>query len=741
MVLSQGEGGGSFVLCLPEQNKERSRVPTIATIPCGDMVARYEHDDVSGSVRLELLPAGGTAPGPRTSWSPAGATEPGFAHESLVQLSLTGDTAGGGRAQGRTLRNSSTTQELRLAGHRVAEGEGAVAVTVDLVVEGKLIASHHLRWQEGAEAVEVHLVVTNISDGPLTLELLSSFCLAGVGPPAPGDAPGRFLVHRLRSGWSSEARLVSEPFEDLHLERAWSDNAVNVERFGQVGTMPVRGFAPTAGIEDRVAGITWGAQLAWAGSWQMELYERGGQVSLSGGLADRDFGHWRKTLAPGESFTTPSAWLTVVRGDFDACAQRLVAMQEVAAWSSDRLDDLAPAANEWCTTWGHPRHEEVVAMADRVAGTGVKYLVIDAGWYKTSSGRWVDAHGDWVVDREAFPEGLAATAKAVRERGLVPGLWVELETCGSASSAFSLTDHLLQRDGVPVTAGVRRFWDFRDPFVTDYLNERVVRLLEECEMGYIKIDYNETMGAGCDGAESAGEGLRQQVAAALDFLAGLRRRMPGLVIENCASGGHRLEPSLMALSDLGSFSDAFECPELPVVAANVNRLLPAKRSLVWVVLHQADSEPEQVYKLASGLLGRPCLSGELADLDDAHWRRVSGALAVYEKAAPAFENGTWRRFGPRVGRYRAPRGWQAMLRVAKDGEGALAVFHAFGEPPPQPVQMELPSASGPWTVEAVLAGDGLAGDGQPRVEDGTLSWQAPGPFTAAAAWLVPGVQG
>ena len=551
--------------------------------------------------------------------------EVGFPHESLVQVSLMGDTAGGERSQGRTLRNSSTTKELQLVGHRVAESEGAVAVTVDLVAEGKLAASHNLRWQPGAEAVAVDTSVTNISDSAITLQLLASFCLAGIGGAARDDPAGRFLVHRIRTGWSSEGRLVSDPFEDLHLERAWSDHAVNVERFGQVGSMPVRGFAPCVGLEDTLSGHTLAAQLAWAGSWQMELFGRGSKVSLSGGLADSDFGHWRKTLVPGESFTTPRAWLTAVQGDFDACAQRLVSMQETGAPAgarSDRLQALDPVANEWCTTWGRPHHDEVIAMADRLAGSDVKYLVIDAGWYESTSGRWIDSHGDWVVDRTAFPEGLAVTAKAVRQRGLVPGLWVELETCGSASSAFSLTDHLLQRDGVPITTGARRFWDFRDPFVTSYLAERVVGLLEECEMGYMKIDYNETLGAGCDGAESVGEGLRQQVEAVFEFLAGLRQRMPDLVIENCASGGHRLEPSLMGMSDLGSFSDAFECPELPVIAANVNRLLPAKRSLVWIVLHRSDREEEQIYKLCSGLLGRPCLSGELAELDDGQWRRV-----------------------------------------------------------------------------------------------------------------------
>ena len=726
-------------------------MPTIATVQCGDMVARYDQDEVTGDVRFLLSPAatgsassgcsasptgGHQEEGDATDHEPDASPEFGFPHESIVQLSLSGDTAGGQRTQGRTLRNSSSTRELQLVGHRVSETGGAVAVTVDLVAEGKLAASHNLRWQAGAEAVEVDVTVTNVSEGSLTLQLLASFCLGGIGPSSRDDPPGRFLVHRLRTGWSSEGRLVSETFEDLHLEHARTDKAVSVERFGQVGSMPVRGFAPMVGLEDTAAGVTWAAQLAWAGSWQVELFGRGGQVSLSGGLADWDFGHWRKVLAPGESFTAPRAWLTVVRGDFDASAQRLVGMQELdgghTTAGSSRLQDLDPVANEWCTTWGRPRHDEVVAMADRLTGSSIKYLVIDAGWYESASGRWIDAHGDWVVDRGAFPDGLAATAKAVRERGLVPGLWVELETCGSASTAFSLTDHLLSRDGVPITAGARRFWDFQDPFVTNYLSERVVRLLEECEMGYLKIDYNETLGAGCDGAESVGEGLRRQVEAVFVFLAELRRRMPDLVIENCASGGHRLEPSFMGLSDLGSFSDAFECRELPVIAANVNRLLPAKRSLIWIVLHRPDSEAQQIYKLCSGLLGRPCLSGELTELDESQWRRVNDALELYRKAGPAFADGRWHRCGPRVARYSAPTGWQALLRTAQDGQGALAVFHAFGDPPDEPVHLALPEGQG-WVVDLALAGES-----RPYVDGGGVGWSAPAPFTAAAAWLRPG---
>ena len=41
------------------------------------------------------------------------------------------------------------------------------------------------------------------------------------------------------------------------------------------------------------------------------------RVPLSGGLADYEFGHWRKTLAPGETFTTPVAHLACVAGPDD----------------------------------------------------------------------------------------------------------------------------------------------------------------------------------------------------------------------------------------------------------------------------------------------------------------------------------------------------------------------------------------------------------------------------------------
>lgn len=73
-----------------------------------------------------------------------------------------------------------------------------------------------------------------------------------------------------------------------------------------------------------------------------------------------------------------------------------------------------------------------------------------------------------------------------------------------------------------------------------------------------------------------------------DFFAEIKREIPEIVIENCAGGGHRLEPSMIALSAVSSFSDAHETVEIPYIAANLHRLMLPAQSLIWSVLHKED---------------------------------------------------------------------------------------------------------------------------------------------------------
>ena len=299
-----------------------------------------------------------------------------------------------------------------------------------------------------------------------------------------------------------------------------------------------RNYFPVVFVEDRLSGVTWGAQLAHPASWQIDVSRRDGALSLSGGLADREFGHWTKRLEPGATFVTPTAYLTVVCGDIDEAAHRLTAVQARALVSTPPSEqDLPVIFNEYCTSWGSPSSRSLYAIAERLKDKDIRYLVIDAGWYNRDGALWYNSMGDWEVNRKLFPDGLDEALTHIRSCGMIPGIWFEMEVCGEKATAFDMGDHFLKRDGIPITVAKRRFWDFRDPFVVAYLQEKVIDFLVSHGIGYLKLDYNDSLGIGCDGAESLGEGLRQQMVAVQRFIRRIQEAVPNIVMENCASGG------------------------------------------------------------------------------------------------------------------------------------------------------------------------------------------------------------
>jgi alpha-galactosidase len=712
---------------------------TLSTFHISDTTIRFQLDRAKGRIGMELFPTAlagqlvakrETLRGePEIDLLPGSPQVPARSIDPLVHLKIVGDWYPGAFAQGRTMRNSASNDRFKFEQQHVRNDAGKTTVITTLRSDAGHRIEHRLAWHDGDAAAEVVTIFHNDSSKPVTLEMLTSVSLGGITPFHAADAPGRLRVHRFRSVWSAEGRLDTQSIEQLHLERSWSGSGLFSERFGQLGSMPVRGWFPFVAVEDTVAGVLWGAQIAWAGSWQLEIFREHDDVCISGGLADREFGHWMKTLPPGESLATPPATLSCVAGTLDDLCDRLTALQQRAADHQPAIEhDLPIVFNEWCTTWGDPSHEKLLAIADRLKGSEAKYLVIDAGWYKTDRGNWDTGHGDWIPSSKLFPDGLAATAAAIRQRGLVPGLWFEMETCGENSTAFSLADHMLQRDGIPISVRSRRFWNLNDARSVDYLTARVIDLLEKCNFGYLKVDYNETIGLGCDG-ESQGEGLRRQILGIYRFFDHIRHRLPNLVIENCSSGGHRLEPSMIGRTAMSSFSDAHELKEIPIIAANLHRLMLPRQSQIWAVLHPSDSDQRLAYSLAATFLGRMCLSGQIAELTATQWDIVRRAQHLYRAAAQIIKHGTSRRFGQMGESWRHPTGWQGILRVAANGTQALAVIHAFAA---APKELGLPLPHGRvWRIADQFS----VGPNRASVDGHCLACSCDGDFTARVVLL------
>ena len=330
----------------------------------GGPCALYRQEE-TGLVELVLVPNGMQDRVVRQDCEP----------EPLVQVKTAGDPAPTWFSGGRTMRNSPTVAGLRLLDQQMAESPRDTRVVSRLTNDRGLTFTHTLVLFAHLPAAEVHTAVCNTGPEPQTLEMLSSFTLGSLSPFGQGLDPETLVIHRMRSHWSAEGRLVSEPAEDLQLEPSWKPASANSLRFGCVGSLPVRGYVPFCAVEDTARGVTWAAATTQGYSWQMELYRRDNGLSLSGGLADREFGAWTKSLVPGQTFTAPKGVVAVVQGGVDEAARALAETTrpaiEAALPTCERT--LPVIFNEFCSTWGCPTQARVLRQLKALQGRGIGY--------------------------------------------------------------------------------------------------------------------------------------------------------------------------------------------------------------------------------------------------------------------------------------------------------------------------------------------------------------------------------
>lgn len=691
------DGGGPVGLLLIPASRE------------ADLVQRREHLDNSGVLNLPLR------------WQPIVASEV----DLMVQVAVREQGPTSGFAQGRTMRNTPSTISLCWQDQTVTTDDGTTRVRTFLAGAEGLEVEHVLEHREGAGYLTCFTTVRNAGSSIMTLDAISSFSLGGLTPFARDDAPGRLRSHRFRSAWSAEARAEVRTFEELNLEPSWTGHASRSERFGALGSMPLNGWIPVAAVEDVMAGVTWAASLDVAGTWQMEFYRRKDEAAFSGGLGDREFGHWWKALQPGESFSAPRAWVTVTDQPVALVWDRL--LESYGEESGPASEEACPVIfNEWCTSWGNPTHKNLIEVADRLRGSGVRHLVIDDGWAERPPEALAQSNGDWIVNKTAFPEGLEGTVRELRERDIDPGIWFEFEVVNPGTAAWSQTSHMLHRDGQVLQVGSRRFWDFRDPWVHEYLAEKVVGLLRDNGFRYLKVDYNDTIGLGVDGAESPGEGLRQHLEGVVAFFKRMRQEIPELVIENCSSGGHRHSAPFLRCCAMSSFSDAHETPDIPIITANLLPVVPRQKLQVWAVLRKSDSARRLHYSLAAAFLGRMCLSGDLHELNAEQWATTQRAIHLYRDLAANLVKGTCQRHGSALSSYNHPEGWQAVLRIA--GDECIVIAHSFAN---APKQIRIPRPEGNWQIRDIFAE-------QPEkflIDANQIVWDCAGDFAGIVARL------
>jgi alpha-galactosidase len=387
---------------------------------------------------------------------------------------------------------------------------------------------------------------------------------------------------RIRTASGSTA--VATDFEPQEI--ALADGSFRV--FSPVGGRPTDGVVdPDAGTAVGGAwpyfNIDFGGSgvivaLGWPGQWGAEIARDGDALSVRGGVTTGGCGDGEHltdsvlttiSLTAGESFETPwMAELPWAGGDWVDAQNRwrrwLIACV-LPSGATGALRPIAPAqANdhfigqidtvddelEWINSYGD--------HASTAAGGGVHdHWWIDAGWYETPEWpdpvtAWVPV-GTWAPAADRFPDGLAPVTARASELGLRTIVWFEPERVMPGTWLYEERREWLLGPvaDYPHFDGKAMLLDFGDDDARAWAIDHVDGLIRSQGIGVYREDFNISPLEFWNAADAEGErGHRQvrYVEGHLAFWRALLERNPGLLIDNCASGGRRMDLLSASLS-------------------------------------------------------------------------------------------------------------------------------------------------------------------------------------------------
>jgi alpha-galactosidase len=345
--------------------------------------------------------------------------------------------------------------------------------------------------------------------------------------------------------------------------------------------------------------------------------------------------HWRLPLAPGASFTTVPVAIAVSDEGFEGAIARLTGGRRAARRPHGDHSRLPVIFNDYMNTLkGDPTTEALLPLIEAAARVGAEYFCIDAGWYADAGEGWWDSVGSWKPSASRFTHGLSEVLDRIRAEGMVPGLWVEPEVVGVRSpvAARLPAEAFFERGGERVVEHARYHLDLRHPAAVKHLDEVVDFLVGDLGVGYLKFDYNITVAPGTDaGGVSAGAGLLEHNRAHLQWLDRVLDRHPGLTIENCASGGMRMDYAMLSHVQIQSTSDQQDYLRYPAIAAAAPAAIAPEQAAVWAYPQPEFTDDEIAFTLCSAMLGRIHLSGHIDQMSQRQRSLVAEAVQVYKK--------------------------------------------------------------------------------------------------------------
>ena len=499
-----------------------------------------------------------------------------------------------------------------------------------------LLQRLHYEVYNNSPAIRRYVELENAGKEKLTVEHLSSFVLGNF--PYSNDDDSSMYIHSFRSAWCKEGNHYISSLAELELYSTASQNAYVVE---SNGTWVCQNYIPFFVLEQRNAELFTAVQIEHSSAWRFEMglceCAFPNFFYLEGGMGNDHGSGWSVSLMPGEKLTSPAVSLAVETLNVENVLNAMHMHRShvlINRFDGDR--NLPVIYNDWMYVSGKNNEKTILEQLDILNEAGVEVLVTDAGWFCDSDitadrGNIWFMTGQYEYNRERFPNGIKYVTDCIKNYGIKPGIWCEIECLGEGSKHFYDREMLLMYSDKFVTDGGHRFLNFTSEKVTKYADELFERFVE-WGFEYIKIDYNSDSAPGATncGSENPSQGLYNNRKAYDKWLDAFRKRHPQVIIESCSSGGMRLEYNTLSHVDLGSVTDQNDYRVLGGMMYNITKVIHPSQCGMWAYTELTNKENEFVFALANSMLGRIHLSGDFKNINATLKKHLIDSVRMYK---------------------------------------------------------------------------------------------------------------
>ncbi|MBO5895931.1 MAG: alpha-galactosidase [Clostridia bacterium] len=368
---------------------------------------------------------------------------------------------------------------------------------------------------------------------------------------------------------SALATNSAELYYSIGSDTAASDFTLMKEKLGSkaqhfsgVDGKPTESYLPYFNVCGESIDFVLG--IGWTGQWAADISENDGNTHIS---VKQE--HFNAYLLPGESVRSPLVSISFYDND-----NALKGFNLFRKWIMDSVypENVKKSSYTVLEVAG-PTHtrtsDEIIEILDGIDDSIYKQtdaFWMDAGWYSYNEG-WYDGVGNWTVDTKRYDNGISELSNYAKEKGLGHTLWYEPERIYPGTNFHNIGAKNPQWL-IEVSGEENIMWNLANEDAFKYYCDYLLKSMKENGVTIYRQDFNFAPYKYWQTADTEYYGGRtgicenHYVTNLYRYLDYLTESIDGLIIDNCASGGKRLDLE-MAYRSIAFWRSDYNCSYHP----------------------------------------------------------------------------------------------------------------------------------------------------------------------------------